>query len=524
MLLVNKSIRLDYAVNLILLFFFTKLVILTLCKHNYTLQKSNILHYKNSNTFQVELYLRERKHKKCPTFIHLHNPYKKIDVNERQYKLNDDLRNIILLFGRIAEPYYPKTAEQFNFFKEPYSKYIHTNENKNSTKWKYIFKDKNKINKNIFYEKICELKFKWPINEDENITEYNFYNLVIEKCLNNINIVKNNIHNLKVFLTKVIESKKEFAKKGATQINPIEEKKLHFIHNLYNDLKKEFLNENDKVEQQQEEDEEEKCSDDSSSTKDDKLETDGRKILEKLEKFHLNDIFKQHNRSYSRLLLNEVFNKEYPSKKTTDIFLHLVFQKNVEEFSYEYFLKYLDKLGKKIELFTCNYNCNIHFDQFFFLMKNEFKKNSILLKKKKTCPPKISKAKKDYNNDTNKNLAAHKTKMRIIENRHNNIAQNGKKKKKQNSLIIEDHDIMTEHINKIQSDIKNEDPMHHIENLDNRQSNFLIPSNLENEKNINQTKKIHIHIHTNSQTVVENLKGTVIKLFNYIVNTIKNAF
>ncbi|CAG9478618.1 conserved Plasmodium protein, unknown function [Plasmodium vivax] len=515
MLLVNASARLRYAVNLTLFFFFTKIVICILCKHNSTLRSSNIFRHKSKKVFQIDPSRAEKKIPKCVTFIHFNSPYKKIDTREKEYKLNDDLRNIILLFGRIAEPYYPKTAEQFNFYKEPYSKYIHTGENPSHTKWKHVFKDHQTINKNIFHEKICQLKFKWPINQDENIAENNFYNLVIEKCLNNINIVKNNIHQLKLLLSRAIESKKEPAGRGGKQATPAEEQRRLFLHSLYDELEKEFFSENEEASQREERR--------NARQQGDPLERDRRRrqILEKLENFHLSDIFKQHNRSYTRLLVNEIFNKEYPSKKTTDLFLHLLFQTNVEEFSYEQFLTCLNRLGKKIELFTCNYNSNIHFDHFFFLMKNEFKKNSILLKKKKAAPPKIAKAKREYSNDPSKSLTAQRNKTRLIQHRHNSVGENAKKKRKQNSLIIQ-HDAIGNQFNGTQGNVKNEDHLHQIDGLDTRQANFIIPPTLDTEENAKEGKKMHTDgMRTGSQTVGTNLKSTVIRLFNYIVDSIK---
>ncbi|ANQ07851.1 Uncharacterized protein PCOAH_00023240 [Plasmodium coatneyi] len=514
MLLVNASARIRYAVNLTLFFFFTKIVICVLCKHNNTLRNSNIFRHKSKKIFHVDLVRSEKKIPKCATFIYFNSPYKKIDVTEKEHKLNDDLKNIILLFGRIAEPYYPKTAEQFNFYKEPYSKYIHTGENTSNTKWKHVFKDHKKINKTIFHEKVCQLKFKWPINEDENITENNFYNFVIEKCLNNINIVKNNIHHLKLLLTKAIESKKEPAGRGDKQGTPVEEQRKLFLHNLYDELEKEFFSENEDTEQGERR---------NADQQGDPLERDRRrrKILEKLENLHLSDIFKQHNRSYTRLLVNEIFNKEYPSKRTTDLFLHLLFQTNVEEFSYEHFITCLNRLGKKIELFTCNYNSNIHFDHFFFLMKNEFKKNSMQLKKKKACSAKIAKAKRDYSNDPRKSLSAQGKKNRLIQHRHNSVTECGKKKRKQNSLIIQ-HDVIGNQFNDTQCNVKNEDHLHQLEGLDTRQANFITPPTLNTEENAKEGKKMLTDdMQTNSQTVGTNLKSTVIRLFNYIVNSIK---
>ncbi|KJP87772.1 hypothetical protein AK88_02528 [Plasmodium fragile] len=515
MLLVNASARIRYAVNLTLFFFFTKIIICILCKHNSTLRSSNIFRHKNKKIFQVDLVRAQKKIPKCATFIYFNSPYKKIDVTQKEYKLNDDLRNIILLFGRIAEPYYPKTAEQFNFYKEPYSKYIHTGENPSCTKWKHVFKDHKKINKNIFHEKICQFKFKWPIDEDENIAENNFYNFVIEKCLNNINIVKNNIHHLKLLLTKAIESKKEPAGGGSKQGTPAEERRKLFLHNLYDALEKEFFNEYEDTGRGEGQNE---------GQQRDPLERERRRrqILEKLENLHLNDIFKQHNRSYTRLLVNEIFNKEYPSKKTTDLFLHLLFQSNIEEFSYEQFITCLNRLGKKIELFTCNYNSNINFDHFFFLMKNEFKKNSIQLKKKKACPAKIAKTKRDYSNDPRKSITAQKNKTRLIQHRHNSVAECGKKKRKQNSLIMQ-HDPISNQFNDTQCNVKNEDQLHELERLDTRQANFITPSTLNTHENEKEGKKKNTDgMQTNSQTVGTNLKSTVIRLFNYIVNSIKN--
>ncbi|CAA9987657.1 conserved Plasmodium protein, unknown function [Plasmodium knowlesi strain H] len=514
MLLLNASARIRYVVNLTLFFFITKIVICILCKHNSALRSSNFFRHKSKKIFHVDLVPSEKRIPKCAAFIYFNSPYKKIDATEKEYKLNDDLKNIILLFGRIAEPYYPKTAEQFNFNKEPYSKYIHTGENSSCTKWKYVFKDHKKINKTIFHEKICQLKFKWPINQDENITENNFYNFVIERCLNNINIVKNNIHHLKLLLSKAIESKKEYTGRGDKEGTPAEEQKKLFLHNLYDELEKEFFNGNEDIEQGEKP---------NSGLQGDPLERDKRrrKILEKLENLHLNDIFKQHNRSYTRLLVNEIFNKEYPSKKTTDLFLHLLFQSNVEEFSYEHFITCLNRLGKKIELFTCNYNSNIHFDHFLFLMKNEFKKNSIQLKKKKASSAKIAKAKKDYGNDPRKSLTAQRNKTRLIQHRHNSVAECAKKKKKQNSLIIQ-HDAISNQLNDTQCNVKNRDHLHQLQGLDTRQANFIAPPTLNNEENVKERKNIHTDgMQTNSQTMGTNLKSTVIRLFNYIVNSIK---
>ncbi|SBS84187.1 conserved Plasmodium protein, unknown function [Plasmodium malariae] len=538
MLFTKTGVVYKQVINLIVFYFFTNLIIIVLCNKSKTLRDRNILNYKWKR--KLELQPNRTRKSKYAYFIYSNNLYRKVDVNEREYKLNDDLKNIILLFGRIAEHYYPNTAEQFNLFKEPYSKYIYTNENNSSLKWKHVFNNyhNKKIDKNVFYEKICELKFKWPINEDENITEHNFYNLVIEKCLNNIYTVRNNIHNLKILLTKIIENKKNKKNKGNKeneenidysegtqssqnsqndqtsqngQTNQTSQngQTIHsgevgdnvYINNLYDELEKEFINENEDLYH-------------APSSTSSGLANDKRiKLLEKLENFHLNDIFKQPNRSYSRLLVNEVFNREYPSKKTTDIFLYLVFQKNVEEFSYEHFLKYLNRLGKKIELYNCNYNSNIYFDHFFFLMKNEIKKSSIQLKNKKYfSSPKIDKAKKEY--PSNKNN---------YENSHNTITYNNKKKKKKNSIIME-QELNSHKFNKFKGKIKDkEEGLPPIENLNN-QSKFIMQASLHNEKNIYQNKKLQTDVYTTSKMTGSNFKNKIISLFNYIVNTIKMGF
>ncbi|CRG99578.1 conserved Plasmodium protein, unknown function [Plasmodium relictum] len=483
MFFVKSNIRYKH-IYLLLFFFFIKSLII-LCNKN-TLKNKNIFNCKGKKYY--ELYINRKKKSKYTSFIYFNNIYKKIDVNEKEHKLNEDLKNIILLFGRIAEHYYPNTVEQFNFYKEPYSKYIYTNDSKNSKKWKYVFNNE-KINKNVFYERICELKFKWPINQNENITEYNFYNVVIEKCLNNINIIRHNIHNLKLFLTKMIENNKN--------------KENVFLHNLYNELENELTSDN-------------KISLNGELVNDKK-----KKFLERLQNLDLNDIFKQHNRSYSRFLVNEVFNREYPSKKTIDIFLYLIFQKNVDEFTFDYFSKHLNKLGKKIEIYNCNYNSNIYFDHFFFLMKNELKKNSFSVKRKKgNGTSKVIKGKKE---NILKSSSASKNKVNLIENQQN--TESNKKTKKQNFTIIGQNIVKFNKIKEKEVEKEKDEKGKKDKELENlyKQSNIIKQENSDNEKNTKKNTRLETNILTNSETK-DNLKKKIISFFRYLVNQIKSGF
>ncbi|SCP04011.1 conserved Plasmodium protein, unknown function [Plasmodium ovale] len=514
----------NHVMHLITLYLFTQLITIILCNKSRLPRKGDLLNYKCKK--KLELYIHNKKKGKGVNFIYYHNNiYKRVQVDEREYKLSDDLKNIILLFGRIAKHYYPNTVEQFHFFKEPYSKYIYTKENINSTKWKHVFKNNEIINKNIFYQKICQLKFKWPINQDENITEYNFYNLVIEKCLNNINMVKSNIHNLKILLSKIVESKE-----GKDRVDGKDSKRSRgknpLIRNLYDELEKELLTNVS-----------ESAYDASHQGGSEQSKDKEIKLLEKLENLQLSDIFKQHNRSYSRQLVNEVFNREYPSKKTTDIFLYLLFQKNVEEFSYEHFLKNLNKLGKKMELFNCNYNSNIYFDHFYFLMKSEMKKNSIQLKKKRYAISPSAKVVK-----TNREHSASKT----YESKHDALPQNEKKKKK-HDLLITSQSAMHHQFGKMANAIPGEVKLNaqhaaqHVvmgDTLSNANgelqndhlqdsggcTRWLNPKNTSNEKGNNQGKKKELVSKAHPETGGNKLKNKLISVFNYIVNRIKKGF
>ncbi|KNG78180.1 hypothetical protein PFMG_04227 [Plasmodium falciparum IGH-CR14] len=455
-------------------------------------------------------------------FIYYNNLYKKVDVNDREYKINDDLKNIILLFGRIAEPYYPKAVEQFNHFKEPYSKYIYTNNRSNynnnnnnnyynininsssndpSAKWKFIFRDIKKMDKNMFHERICQLKFKWPINKDENITEYDFYNYIIERCLYNINIMRSNIQKLKYLLTKIVGNNKNKENVFLSSLSKEVEKEYmthHVDTKKNNNHNEHHINDNnnnnniviipkDKINNEPNDNKNDNNDNNDSNNNDNnnnqhdsnfitstsQLNSNNKiKILEKLENFNLNSIFKQHNRSYSRLLVNEVFNKEYPSKKITDIFLNLIFQKNVDEFTYESFIKHLNILGRKIELINCDFNSNIYFDQFHFLMKSELKKNSLSVKKK---------TKKKYSSKAFKNKKENNTK---------NVYENKTHKKKKNSILI-NQPIITNNFQSIK-----EQQYKKLEQNDH-QSNIKIHKNIHDQNNINSNNILQTNININ---------------------------
>ncbi|CAD2109201.1 hypothetical protein YYG_05054 [Plasmodium vinckei petteri] len=485
----------------IIFLFFTQFVIIT-CNKNNILRDAHFLKCKKT------LYLQTKDKRKTPAYPAFIYPYNKLYIksNEKVHKLNDDLKNIILLFGRIAEPYYPHTIEQFNNFKEPYSKYIYTDNIYNSTKWTNVFKDNEKINKKQFYQKICQLKFKWPINEDENITEHDFYNLVIERCLNNINIIRNNIHNLKTLFTQILQKKQIYNETNASIDNNendtyIEKDEISRAQDLYNQWEKELFTSSTPNEE-----------DASSSEKNMQIQNDMKmKMMEELYKFNLSDMFKQHNRSYTRLLVNELFTREYPSKRITDMFLYLIFQKDVEGFSYEEFLMHLNILGKKMLLYNCNHDSNIYFDRFFFLMKNEIKKKPNHIKKKTQIPfsdSKIMKTKKDYTINKN-SYCDNKNQIKITKNKpnHNIISQTGAKKK------IKSHQNIT-------NQVLENDQMQNI----NNQSNFLLPQNIDNQIDVDHNGKTENNIQTSTQIGKNCLKSKLMFTVNYILNAIKNIF
>ncbi|SPJ10441.1 conserved Plasmodium protein, unknown function [Plasmodium sp. DRC-Itaito] len=551
----------------IVLFYFT-IKLITILGNNKNTNLKNI-HSNNYQWKKKSVQRRPYKNKKYKVmhFIYYNNMYKKVDVNDREYKINDDLKNIILLFGRIAEPYYPKAVEQFNHFKEPYSKYIYTNNNNNynnnnnnyyyndninssssndtSNKWKFIFQDIKKMDKNMFHERVCQLKFKWPINKDENITEYDFYNYIIERCLYNINIMRSNIQKLKYLLTKLVGNNKnkrnvflsslckEVEKEYMTHHVDTQKNNNNNDHHINDNnnhnnkniviIPKDNIN-NDPNDNKNDNNDNNKNvhnnnfhnnnvhnnnvhNNDNNNqhgknfiTSTSQLNSDNKiKILEKLENFNLSSIFKQHNRSYSRLLVNEVFNKEYPSKKITDIFLNLIFQKNVDEFTYESFIKHLNILGRKIELINCDFNSNIYFDQFHFLMKSELKKNSLTVKKK---------TKKKYTSKSFKNKKENNTK---------NIYENKSHKKKKNSILI-NQPIITNNFESIK-----EQQYKQVEKKDN-QSNIKMHENMHDQNNINSNNILQTNINSNDKNLSIDIKKKVISFFNYIVNTIKNRF
>ncbi|SOV77013.1 conserved Plasmodium protein, unknown function [Plasmodium sp. gorilla clade G3] len=545
----------NYKCIYIVLFYFTiKLIIILGNNKNTNLKNTHTNNYQWKKKCVQKRSYKNQKYK-LMHFIYYNNLYKKVDVNDREYKINDDLKNIILLFGRIAEPYYPKAVEQFNHFKEPYSKYIYTNNNRNYNysnynndnisssnsngtfnKWKFIFQDIKKMDKNIFHERVCQLKFKWPINKDENITEYDFYNYIIERCLYNINIMRSNIQKLKYLLTKLVGNHrnkdnvflsslcKEVEKEYMT--HHVDTKKNnnnneHLINDNNNnnnnnniiiipkgnisndpsDIKNDNNNDNDNTKNNHNNiNNNNNLHGKNFTTSTSQLNNDNKiKILEKLENFNLNSIFKQHNRSYSRLLVNEVFNKEYPSKKITDIFLNLIFQKNVEEFTYESFIKHLNILGRKIELINCDFNSNIYFDQFHFLMKSELKKNSLSVKKK---------TKKKYTSKSIKNKKENTTK---------NVYENKSYKKKKNSILI-NQPIITNNFESIK-----EQQYKQLDQNDN-QSNIKMHKNIHDQNNINSNNILQTNINSNDKKLSMNIKKKVISFFNYIVNTIKNGF
>ncbi|CXI72412.1 conserved Plasmodium protein, unknown function [Plasmodium berghei] len=501
----------------IIFLFFTQFVII-ICNKNNILRDTHFLKYKKA------LHLQPKDKRKTTAYFTFIYPYNKLYIrsNEKNHKLNDDLKNIILLFGRIAEPYYPHTIEQFNNFKEPYSKYIYTDNIYNSTKWANVFKDNEKVNKKQFYQKICQLKFKWPINEDENITEHDFYNLVIERCLNNINIIRNNIHNLKTLFIQILQKKQIYNETNPYRYNNekdtfIEKEEISRAQDLYNKWEKELFTSSAPNEEGI-----------SSSEKNVQMQNDMKmKMMEELYKFNLSDMFKQHNRSYTRLLVNELFTKEYPSKRITDMFLYLIFQKDIEGFSYEEFIMHLNILGKKILLYNCNHDSNIYFDSFFFLMKNEIKKKSNHIKKKTQIPfsdSKVMKTKKHYT--INKNAYCdNKNQIKIIKNKpnHNIISQTGMKKK------IKSHQNPIKINQNTTNQVLGKDKMQNCENCDkikniSNQSSFLLPQNLDNQIDIDHNEKTKKNIQRNTQIRKNCLKTKLIFIVNYILNTIKNIF
>ncbi|VWU49059.1 conserved protein, unknown function [Hepatocystis sp. ex Piliocolobus tephrosceles] len=553
---IKISIKKKCITNIIILYLLLKIITIVSCKNN-IINNNSI--FRNTNVLYSNSYkyfkIKQNKTKgKCANFIYYNNNNSsnnnnnsynnscnnngdnKVIVNEKYYKLNNDLKNIILLFGRIAEYYYPNTVEQFNLFKEPYSKYIHTNYKNNSTKWKQVFNNNVKINKNIFYKKICQLKFKWPINEDENITEHQFYDLFLERCSNNINLLRNHIYNMKLLLDKIIKHKKK--KYITTNTNDQQndenykltkqnkiDKKNAIMQKLYKQLEKElFLSQNHE--------ERNKSPDNIKLLMDLNIN-----FLEKSKNSSFNNIFKQYNRSYNRFLVNEILTKEYPSRKITDTFLYLIFEKNVNDFSYDYFLKHLHKLGKKIELFNCNDNSNIYFDHFSFLMKNEIKKDTILFQKKKVQQPssKVSKIKKENGTyvdltqnehnvlPENEHTILKKNEHTILSSNERAISGDDNKKRKKQLYYITEQDIINNNFNKTKDNIKSQKKSNRIENVKNN-SDTLIEANLNSKKNSNQNKQLNADIIANAENYKTFLKNKFTSIFNYIVKTFKKKF
>jgi len=126
-----------------------------------------------------------------------------------------DTKELILLFGRLAEEVYPETLEQgavngegysWKIIGEPQSIVGRINrQNKALPKWTKIFRNPAsvKIARFQFQARLSRLPFKWPIWDNQTAVESTAYNLLIEQNSQSFDTVRMDPSSLEGWLQQV---------------------------------------------------------------------------------------------------------------------------------------------------------------------------------------------------------------------------------------------------------------------------------------------------------------------------------
>jgi len=139
------------------------------------------------------------------------NPYAQ---QPRFFVLDPSSKETILLFGRLAQEYYPDTPEQSGRQGEPYAYLVQGTGTSIASrlqpppptpKWERLFQNPTggtdpKISRATFQVRMQELPFLWPLFKNETIVESTIYNVIVEQNLQAIEVAKADADELKAYI------------------------------------------------------------------------------------------------------------------------------------------------------------------------------------------------------------------------------------------------------------------------------------------------------------------------------------
>ncbi|KAF8820178.1 hypothetical protein IE077_003470 [Cardiosporidium cionae] len=114
-----------------------------------------------------------------------------------------DTKQTLLLFGKLAEHFYPDTPEQIAKVGEPYSynllgtpfPWSHSvadvHSRKPVPKWECLFNAQagGEITRMQFQSRLANLPFKWPLFKNQTVVQSQLYNLLVEQNLQSLEVV-----------------------------------------------------------------------------------------------------------------------------------------------------------------------------------------------------------------------------------------------------------------------------------------------------------------------------------------------